>query len=139
MRWQQLFDDLQSQFEAEEAAAERAESASRVRAEVGAVLMAERLAGALGFPLGLGVRGAGQVTGVLADIGDRTGSCSRTTRVASSWWPSRPSGRRPGSGGARPSRSRPEQCVPGSICAGLSGVWRGTAARCRSCWTTAER
>jgi hypothetical protein len=69
MRWQQLFDDLQSQFEAEEAAAERAESASRARAEVGAVHLAERLGGALGFPLTLGVRGAGQVAGVLVDRG----------------------------------------------------------------------
>jgi hypothetical protein len=69
MRWQQLFDDLESQFEAEEAAAERAESASRVRAEVGAVRLAERLAGARGFPLVLGLGGAGQVTGVLAGSG----------------------------------------------------------------------
>ena len=69
MRWQQLFDDLQSQFEAEEEAAERAEWASWARTEVGAVRLAERLAGALGFPVGLGVRGAGQVAGVLAGIG----------------------------------------------------------------------
>ncbi|TQN41557.1 hypothetical protein FHU33_0926 [Blastococcus colisei] len=69
MRWQQLFDDLQSQFEAEEAAAARAESASRTRAEVGAVRLAERLGGALGFPLVLGVRGAGQVAGTLVDRG----------------------------------------------------------------------
>lgn len=69
MRWQQLFDDLQSQFDAEEAAVERAEFASRARAEVGAVRLAERLGGALGFPLALGVGGAGQIAGVLADIG----------------------------------------------------------------------
>ena len=69
MRWQQLFDDLQSQFEEEEAAAERAESASRTRAEVGAVHLAERLAGALGSPLSLDVRGAGRVAGVLLDRG----------------------------------------------------------------------
>jgi len=69
MRWQQLFDDLQSQFEAEEAALERAESGSRARAEVGAVRLTERLAGALGCPLRLGVRGAGQVAGVLVGIG----------------------------------------------------------------------
>jgi hypothetical protein len=69
MRWQQLFDDLQSQFEAEEAAAERAEHSSRVRAEVGAVLLVERLGGALGLPVGMGVRGAGHVTGVLTGIG----------------------------------------------------------------------
>ena len=44
MRWQQLFDDLQSQFDAQEAAAEQAESASRARVEVGAVRLADRLA-----------------------------------------------------------------------------------------------
>jgi hypothetical protein len=69
MRWQQLFDDLQSQFEAEEAAAERAESASRARAEVGAVRLAERLAGAHGFPVVLGLGPVGPVSGILADIG----------------------------------------------------------------------
>jgi hypothetical protein len=69
MRWQQLFDDLQSQFDAQEAAAEQAESASRARVEVGAVRLADRLAGALGFPVVLGVRGAGQVAGVLAGVG----------------------------------------------------------------------
>ncbi|SOD93664.1 hypothetical protein [Blastococcus haudaquaticus] len=69
MRWQQLFEDLQSQFEAEEMASERAESASRSRAEVGAVHLRERLAGAQGSPLHITVRGAGQVTGTLVDHG----------------------------------------------------------------------
>ncbi len=69
MRWQQLFEDLQAQFEADEAAAAWAESASRARAEVGAVHLAERLAGALGAPLALTVRGAGRVAGVLVDRG----------------------------------------------------------------------
>ena len=69
MRWQQLFEDLQSQFEAEELAAERAESASRTRAEVGAVRLGERLAGARGSSLVLAVRGAGNVTGTLVDQG----------------------------------------------------------------------
>ncbi|SFD96798.1 hypothetical protein [Blastococcus tunisiensis] len=69
MRWQQLFDDLQSQFEAEQAATEHAEAASQARAEVGAVRLAERLGGALGFPLVLGVGAAGQVTGTLVGVG----------------------------------------------------------------------
>ncbi len=69
MRWQQLFDDLQSQFDAEEAAAERAEYASRARAEMGSVRLTDRLAGSVGGRLGLGVRGAGQVAGVLAHVG----------------------------------------------------------------------
>ena len=69
MRWQQLFEDLQSQFEAEEVASERAESASRARVEVGAVRLLERLGGAVGSPLVLTVRGAGQVAGTLVDRG----------------------------------------------------------------------
>jgi anti-sigma-K factor RskA len=69
MRWQQLFADLQAQFEEAEAAAERAESASRVRAELGAVRLADRLRGALGSAVTLRCRGAGPVTGVLADCG----------------------------------------------------------------------
>ncbi len=69
MRWQRLFDDLQWQFEAEEAAAERAESASRTRAEVGGIRLTERLGGALGSAVSLDVRGAGRVSGVLVDGG----------------------------------------------------------------------
>jgi hypothetical protein len=69
MRWQQLFEDLRSQFETEEAAAERAESASRTRAEVGGIHLAERLGGALGSPVALDVRGAGRVAGVLVERG----------------------------------------------------------------------
>jgi hypothetical protein len=69
MRWQQLFADLQAQFEAEEAALERAESASRTRAEVGAVGIADRLRGALGLPLALACGAAGTVSGVLVEVG----------------------------------------------------------------------
>jgi hypothetical protein len=69
MRWQQLFADLQAQFEAEESAVERAESASRARAEVGAVGIADRLRGAVGLPLTLGCGHAGTVAGVLVDLG----------------------------------------------------------------------
>jgi hypothetical protein len=69
MRWQQLFADLDAQFEAEEAAEERAESASRARSEIGALGLADRLRGALGTPVVLGCRGAGNVAGVLLDVG----------------------------------------------------------------------
>lgn len=69
MRWQQLFADLGAQFDEAEAAADRAESASRARAEVGAVRLADRLAGAVGRPVTLRCRGAGQVAGVLAEVG----------------------------------------------------------------------
>src|SRR5215210_8032645 len=69
MRWQQLFADLRAQLDEAEAAADRAESASRARAEVGAIGLAERLGGAVGRPIGVRCRGAGRVTGVLADLG----------------------------------------------------------------------
>ena len=58
MRWQQLFADLQAQFEQEEASAERAEDASRARAEIGAVALSDRLRGAVGAPLVLVVAGS---------------------------------------------------------------------------------
>jgi len=69
MRWQQLFADLTAQFDEVEAAAELAESASRTRAEVGAVRLAERFAGAVGADVRLRCRGAGQLSGLLADVG----------------------------------------------------------------------
>ena len=69
MRWQQLFADLQAQFEAAEEAEARAESASRARAEVGAVRLAERLGGSLGVPVVVTCRGAGRVSGLLTETG----------------------------------------------------------------------
>ena len=69
MRWQQLFADLGAQFAQAEAAADRAESASRTSAEMGAVRLAERLAGAVGHPVVLRCRGAGPVAGRLAEVG----------------------------------------------------------------------
>jgi hypothetical protein len=69
MRWQQLFADLQAQFEAAEDAESRAEWASRARAEVGAVRLADRLGGSLGTRLTLTCRGAGRLSGVLTETG----------------------------------------------------------------------
>ena len=69
MRWQQLFADLGAQLAEAEAAADRAEAASRTRAEMGAVRLADRLAGAVGHPVVLRCRGAGSVTGALAEVG----------------------------------------------------------------------
>jgi hypothetical protein len=69
MRWQQLFADLQAQFEEEEAALERAESASRTRAEVGAIALAQRVGAAVGRTLTLRCAGVGPITGVLVDVG----------------------------------------------------------------------
>jgi hypothetical protein len=69
MRWQQLFADLEAQFAEAAAASDRADGASRARAEMGAVTLAERLAGALEHPLVLRCRGAGQVSGTLTEVG----------------------------------------------------------------------
>lgn len=69
MRWQQLFADLSAQFEHAQDAEERAEAASRARAELGAVRLADRLRAAVGSPLVLRCRGAGQVLGKLTDVG----------------------------------------------------------------------
>jgi hypothetical protein len=69
MRWQQLFADLSAQWEEADAAAERVESASRARAELGGVLLADRLRGAVGARVVLRCRGAGQVAGAVTDVG----------------------------------------------------------------------
>jgi hypothetical protein len=69
MRWQRLFADLSAQWEEAEASAERAESASRARAEFGSVRLADRLRGAEGARVVLRCRGAGQVTGALTAVG----------------------------------------------------------------------
>jgi hypothetical protein len=69
MRWQQLFADLSAQFEQAGSAEQRAELASRARAETAAVRLADRLRGALGAEVALDCRGAGWVTGRLADAG----------------------------------------------------------------------
>jgi hypothetical protein len=69
MRWQRLFADLSAQWDEAEASAERAESASRARAEVGSVRLADRVRGAAGARIVLRCRGAGQVAGVVADVG----------------------------------------------------------------------
>jgi hypothetical protein len=69
MRWQQLFADLEAQFAEAASASEQAEQASRSRFEMGAIGLPERLRGALGHPVHLRCRGAGQVSGTLADLG----------------------------------------------------------------------
>ena len=69
MRWQQLFADLQAQFEAEESAEDRVTGASRARAEVGAVQLTQRMRGSIGMPLTVRCRGAGPVVGTLTDVG----------------------------------------------------------------------
>ena len=69
MRWQQLFADLSAQFEQAEAAADRPEAAARARSEFGAVRLVDRLQGSVGAAVVIRCRGAGQLRGVLADVG----------------------------------------------------------------------
>ncbi|WP_369253464.1 hypothetical protein [Geodermatophilus amargosae] len=69
MRWQQLFADLQAEFEEAEAAEERAQLPARSRAEFGALRLGDRLGGAVGGRVSLRCRGAGEVAGVLTDTG----------------------------------------------------------------------
>ncbi|SDF42056.1 hypothetical protein SAMN05660662_2140 [Blastococcus aurantiacus] len=69
MRWQQLFADLEARFDAEQEAAERAETSSRARHELGSLRFVDRLGGAVGSPVVLLCRGAGQVSGSLSEVG----------------------------------------------------------------------
>jgi hypothetical protein len=69
VRWQQLFADLQAQFEHEESSAERTEAGSRARAEIGGLGLGDRLRGSVGARLTVTVRGAGAVSGCLEEVG----------------------------------------------------------------------
>jgi hypothetical protein len=69
VRWQQLFADLEARFEAEQEAAERAETSSRARHELGSLRFVDRLGGAVGSPVVLLCRGAGQLSGTLSEVG----------------------------------------------------------------------
>ncbi len=69
MRWQQLFAELSAELEASEIAAERAEDAARARLEIGAVRLADRLGGAVGRELAVRCRGAGELRGVVTELG----------------------------------------------------------------------
>lgn len=69
MRWEQLFADLESQFDELAEAQLLAELADRQRIEFGAVGMVARLAGALGSPLRLRTSAGTAITGVLRRLG----------------------------------------------------------------------
>ena len=69
MRWSALFDDLEAQFAAAEAAELAGEVAERSRIEAGRVLLVDRLAAACGHPVALSLPGLGVVRGTLVDAG----------------------------------------------------------------------
>lgn len=69
MRWEDLFADLDAQWEREQRADQEAELPQLVRAERAAVPWGDRAALAVGRPLTL-VTAAGRVGGQLSDVGD---------------------------------------------------------------------
>jgi hypothetical protein len=70
MRWQALFDDLEAQVEAAEAAELQAEVADRTRREHALIGLVDRLRESAGHPLALSIWGAGAVHGRLLDAGN---------------------------------------------------------------------
>lgn len=69
MRWQGLFDDLEAQFDAAEAAELAGEVAERTRRESALLRLADRLRAAEGAALTVTVPGAGLLRGRLLDAG----------------------------------------------------------------------
>lgn len=69
MRWDDLFDDLDRQFEVLIDAAEDAQGAEETRLQFGRVSLTERLAGAVGAIVRLRLAGSSTVTGELAKVG----------------------------------------------------------------------
>jgi hypothetical protein len=70
MRWDDLFGDLEAQWEAEERRALDAEVADRTRRERALVGLYDRFAAAAGSDLTLGLRTGRSVTGQVADVGE---------------------------------------------------------------------
>jgi hypothetical protein len=69
VRWARLFDDLGGQLEAAEQAERAAEAADLRRLEVSRVGFADRLAGAAGTTVTVGVEGVGALTCVVGQVG----------------------------------------------------------------------
>ncbi|UER53815.1 hypothetical protein HJG43_03735 [Kineosporiaceae bacterium SCSIO 59966] len=68
MRWESLFDDLEAQMAAAEAAEDAAEVADRVRAELARTSLADRLRAVVGQPVRVSVADHGPLTGVCLDV-----------------------------------------------------------------------
>lgn len=69
MRWQELFDDLEAQFEAAGAAELSAEVAERARREAAELRLVDRLRPGVGSPLTVQLPGVGLLRGRLLDCG----------------------------------------------------------------------
>lgn len=69
MRWQQLFDDLEAQYEAAAAAELAAEISDRSRRETALIRLVDRLRPAIGQTLGTRLAGAGVIEGRLSAVG----------------------------------------------------------------------
>ena len=69
MRWDDLFRDLEAQLAAAEAAELDPEVADRTRREAALLGVVDRARAAVGYSVVVRVRGAGQVDGVLAEVG----------------------------------------------------------------------
>ncbi|WP_154402241.1 hypothetical protein [Ornithinimicrobium cavernae] len=68
MRWSDLFDDLEAQLAAREAAELRGEVAEQTRAARGSVRLTERLLADVGTRVRLGLRGGAVLEGVLGEV-----------------------------------------------------------------------
>jgi hypothetical protein len=69
MRWQALFDDLEAQLSAAEAAELQAEVADRIRREAGLVRVVDRLTSATGQEVAVALGAAGVLRGRVLDAG----------------------------------------------------------------------
>jgi hypothetical protein len=69
MRWDELFDDIEAQFHAVEAADLAAEVADRSRRESALLRLVDRLRPVVGQSVTVRVRGAGAIAGTLTSVG----------------------------------------------------------------------
>jgi hypothetical protein len=69
MRWDELFDDLEAQFDAADTAEQAAEVADRSRRETALLRLVDRVRPVVGGPISLRLAGAGALSGVLTAVG----------------------------------------------------------------------